>query len=340
MRRASILALDAMGGDHAPDIVVSGASLALKQRPESRFLFFGRTDRVGPLVHSDASLSRHSSLIACAHVIAGDAKPALALRSSRGTSMRKAIEALGEGKADGVVSAGNTGALMAIARAVLKTLPGIDRPAICKSLPTRKGSVAMLDLGANLHCSARNLVQFAVLGLAFAQDLLKADPAVFGLLNVGEEESKGNKELQEAARILYDSPLQENFCGFVEGDDILRGTTDVVVTDGFSGNVALKMAEGTASLTKELLLQAFSSSWRSRLGYFLARPALLGVHKRLDARRYNGAMLLGLNGIVVKSHGGTDAIGFANAITAAQDMFFRHSSDRIARRLSALPNFG
>jgi glycerol-3-phosphate acyltransferase PlsX len=231
--------------------------------------------------------------------------------------MRLAINAVANGEADGIVSAGNTGALMAMAKFVLKTLPGIDRPAIAASLPTQRGETVMLDLGANVICTANHLVQFAVMGEVFARNVLgKAEPSI-GILNIGVEGVKGNEAVKKAAAILQESSLPIRFYGFVEGDDIGAGTVDIIVTDGFTGNVALKTIEGTAKMYTFFLKQALLDSLPARFGALLARPALTKLRAHLDPRRYNGAMLLGLNGICVKSHGGTDAFGFANAIRVA-----------------------
>ncbi|MGH7030972.1 MAG: phosphate acyltransferase, partial [Stellaceae bacterium] len=230
------------------------------------------------------------------------------------------IDAVAEGKADCVVSAGNTGALMAMAKFVLKTLPGIDRPAIASFFPTRRGESVMLDLGANVDCDAENLVQFALLGDAFARTVLGLVEPTVGLLNVGSEDLKGNDAVRAASLRLRDALSPIHFHGFIEGDDIPAWTVDVVVTDGFTGNIAVKTAEGTAKLFSEFLAGAFRHSAMTRLGYLLARPALRTLRMRIDPRRYNGAVFLGLGGIAVKSHGSADALGFANAIGVAVDM--------------------
>ena len=228
--------------------------------------------------------------------------------------MRLAIDAVKDGQASAAISAGNTGALMALAKFALKTLPGIERPAIATLMPTRRSEAVVLDLGANTECDAANLVQFAVMGEVFARAVLGFAKPTVGLLNIGTEEVKGHDTLREAAALLRASELPIEFRGFVEGSDLTSGKVDVVVTDGFTGNVALKVAEGTVALYSQCLREAFKSSLMAKLGYYLARPALQLARQRLDPRRYNGAMFLGLNGIVVKSHGGTDALGFANAI--------------------------
>lgn len=309
-----------MGGDKAPRIIVSGANIARQRHPQAEFLMFGREDEIKPLLDKMAKLRKITTLIHSDDVVRSDEKPSIAMRTGRKSSMRFAINAVREGRADAIVSAGNTGALMGMAKFVLKTLPGIDRPAIASYFPTLKGETVMLDLGANVHCHARNLVDFAVMGTACARIVLGVQEPIFGLLNVGSEEIKGHEALHEASAILREIELPGRFIGFVEGDDIAKGTLDVVVTDGFTGNIALKTAEGTAKLVNEYVRRTFKSSLLAGLGYLFARPALRKLKHRIDPRQYNGAIFLGLNGIVVKSHGGTDALGFANAIGVAVDM--------------------
>jgi glycerol-3-phosphate acyltransferase PlsX len=234
------------------------------------------------------------------------------------------------------VSAGNTGALMALAKFVLKTLPGIERPAIASLMPTRRSETVLLDLGANAECDADNLVQFAVMGEVFARAVLGVPKPTVGLLNIGTEEVKGHDTIREAAAALRATDLPIEFRGFVEGTDLTSGKVDVVVTDGFTGNVALKVLEGTVGLYSQFLREAFKSSIRAQLGYGLAKPALQLLRRRLDPRRYNGAMFLGLNGIVVKSHGGTDALGFANAIGVAVDLVQQGTNQRITAEMNRL----
>ena len=310
-----------MGGDNAAQVVVRGANIARQRHPEVDFLFFGRESEVAPLLAGMKRLSDVAQLTHCDDVVRSDEKPSIALRSGRGSSMRLAINAVQEGRARGVVSAGNTGALMAMAKFVLKTLPGIDRPAIASFFPTMKGESVMLDLGANITCDAGNLTDFALMGSAFARTVLGVTHPTCGLLNVGSEEIKGHEALHEASAILRGAEsFPGKFVGFVEGNDITKGTVDVIVTDGFTGNIALKTAEGTAKLINEFVRRTFRSSFMASLGYILARSALRKLRQRVDPRRYNGAVFLGLNGIAVKSHGGTDALGFANAIDVAVDM--------------------
>jgi glycerol-3-phosphate acyltransferase PlsX len=336
MGKALTIALDAMGGDAAPKMVVRGAAIALERFPEIRFLMFGRESEVGPLLRSKGRLQEVTTLHHTDDVVSSDAKPSVALRAGRQSSMRKAIDAVQAGEADCVVSAGNTGALMAMAKFVLKTLPGINRPAIASFFPTLRGESVMLDLGANVQCDAQNLVDFTVMGNAFARSVLGLQEPTYALLNVGSEEIKGHESLHEASAILRASNLPGRFLGFVEGDDIAKGTADVIVTDGFTGNVALKTAEGTAKLISEYLRNTFRSSLLAGLGYLLARPAMRKLRKRVDPRAYNGAMFLGLNGIAVKSHGGTDALGFANAIGVAVDMHRHGIIEKIRSDLTLL----
>ena len=330
------LALDAMGGDHAPQVVIRGANIASQRYPQLEFLLFGREREIAPLLSGMKRLANVAKIVPVEDVVAGDEKPSIALRSGRNSSMRLAIDAVQEGKALGVVSAGNTGALMAMSKFVLKTLPGIDRPAIASFFPTLKGESVMLDLGANVHCDAKNLVDFAIMGTAFARTVLGVHQPSFGLLNVGSEEMKGHEALHEAAAILRESDLEGQFAGFVEGDDIAKGTVDVVVTDGFTGNIALKSAEGTAKLINEYVRRTFKSSLLAGIGYVFARTALNKLRMRVDPRRYNGAVFLGLNGIAVKSHGGTDAIGFANAIGVAVDLVNQDFIERTRMICSSL----
>jgi phosphate acyltransferase len=330
------IAIDAMGGDRAPGIVLKGAEIALQRYPAVRFLLFGAEGEILPLIAKLPSLSRAVTLCHTTEVVADDAKPSLALRTGRQSSMRLAIDAVADGRADGVVSAGNTGALMAMAKFALKMLPGIDRPAIASLFPTQRGESVMLDLGANIECDAENLVQFALMGDVFARTVLGLIEPTVGLLNVGAEDLKGNNAVRAAsARLrLAITPIQ--FYGFIEGDDIAAGTVDVIVTDGFTGNVAVKTAEGTAKLFGEFLEAAFHHSLSARIGYLFARQALLKLRIRCDPRRYNGAMFLGLGGIAVKSHGSTDAFGFANAISVAIDMKVNGFLDKIRVELERL----
>jgi phosphate acyltransferase len=328
-----IISIDAMGGDHAPEIVVKGVASARIRYPKAKFLLFGDEAKLKPLVAAEPALSDCATIRHAPDLITGDAKPSQALRQGRNSSMWKAIEAVKLGEASGVVSAGNTGALMAMSKLIMRTLPGIDRPAICSLFPTRVGETVMLDLGANAVCDARNLVEFAIMGECFARALLGMQRPSIGLLNIGSEDLKGTDTLRQAAQMLRDSPLELEFHGFIEGDDIAMGTVDVCVTDGFTGNVALKTAEGTAKLFTEFLKSAIKSSWLAMFGMIFAKPALSRMIARTDPRKYNGALFVGLNGVVVKSHGGTDAVGFANAVGVAVDMIARDLNTKIGEEL-------
>jgi glycerol-3-phosphate acyltransferase PlsX len=317
-----------MGGDAAPEVVIDGLELAAERHPGARFLLVGDEARVGGALALRKRAAKVCSLRHAPEVISGDLKPTAALRM-RGSSMRLAIDAVAAGEAAGIVSAGNTGALMALAKIIIKTMPEIDRPALAAIGPSARGDVVLLDLGANVQCDARNLVEFAIMGDAFARVALGLTTPSIGLLNVGSEELKGDDRVRAAAEILRDSHVGAQFRGFIEGHDITAGTVDVVVTDGFTGNVALKTGEGALKLMRDLLRQVFTSSVPARLGYLLARPALDRLREWMDPRRYNGAILLGLNGVVVKSHGGTDALGFAHAVDVAMDMVTHGYNDRI-----------
>jgi glycerol-3-phosphate acyltransferase PlsX len=323
-----------MGGDNAPGMVLKGAAIAARRFPDVQFILFGDEQRMGRALKRLRRLKNRVTVHHTEDFVTNDDRPSQALRRGKNSSMRLAIDAVHEGRAQGVVSAGNTGALMGMAKLVLRTLPGIDRPAIAGYFPSQRGESVMLDLGANLDCSAENLAQFAVMGDVFARTVLGIQNPSVGLLNVGSEESKGHDEVKRAAAMLRESDILR-FHGFVEGDDITRGTADVIVADGFTGNVALKTAEGTARLYSEFLSRSFKSSLASKLGYMLARRALSKLRARLDPRRYNGAMFVGLNGVVVKSHGGTDTIGFANAIGVAVDMAANDFNEKITKELEA-----
>lgn len=337
MNNELTLSIDAMGGDNAPQMTLEGVDLALRMLPHVRVLLYGDERQIAPLLAGMSSrMARRAEVIHTETVVTNDEKPSNALRNGRNSSMRLAINAVHDGEAAGVVSAGNTGALMAMSKFVMKTLPGIDRPAIATVLPTRRGQAVMLDLGANIECDVDNLVQFAVMGEAFARNVLGLDKPTIGLLNVGVEGLKGNEAVKGASQILQDTHLPVEFYGFVEGDDIGLGTVDVVVTDGFTGNVALKTAEGTARLLTGLLRESLTSGPLARAGALLAGPALKAFKEKFDPRMHNGAMFLGLNGICVKSHGGTDAFGFTNAIRVAADLVGNNVNDEIKKDLAKL----
>jgi glycerol-3-phosphate acyltransferase PlsX len=311
------VAVDGMGGDNAPEIVVEGLAIAARKFPEVRFLLYGDAPKLEAIL--DPEIRDRCEIRHAGDVITNEMKPTLALRH-RESSMRKAIDAVAEGEAQAIVSAGNTGALMATATIVIKMLPGISRPAIATCFPTLNGQTVMLDLGANIECDAENLVQFAVMGEAYARNVIGLEKPVVGILNVGAEDLKGSASVRKAGEILQNTGLPFKFYGFVEGDDLAKGTVDVIVTDGFTGNIALKTAEGTVKLFVHFLREALTSSWLTKLGALLLRPALNAFRRRLDPRLYNGAMLVGLNGICVKSHGGTDGLGFANALEVSVNL--------------------
>src|ERR1700741_4393252 len=316
------IALDAMGGDIGASVVIPGAAISLSRHPDSEFLLFG--DRA--LI--DAELAHHPAMKAASRVIHTDVavsmhdKPSQALRRGRkSSSMWLAIEAVKKGEADVAISAGNTGALAAMARFCLRMLPGIDRPALAAIWPTARGDSVVLDLGATIGGDAHHLVALAVMGSAMASVLFNLERPTVGLLNIGVEEIKGHEEIREAAELLRAMNLRElDYVGFVEGDGIGKGAADVIVTEGFSGNIALKAAEGTARQINEFLREALSRTWLSKLGYLLARGAFRALRDKLDPKKSNGGVLLGLRGVVVKSHGGTDAEGFAYAVEWGYEM--------------------
>lgn len=327
------IALDAMGGDAAPSCVLLGADMALKRHPGLKFTLFGHKDKIQPFLNDRPELAAASSVVHTDSFIASDEKPSQAIRQGKDSSMRLAIDSVKDGKCSAVVSAGNTGALMAMSKIVYKTLPGINRPAIAALFPTMKGDCVMLDLGANVECSARDLFQFAVMGDAFAKAVLgKTKPAI-ALLNIGSEEMKGHEEIKEASMMLKDSGLNIDYKGFVEGHEVPNGEIDVVVADGFTGNIALKTAEGTARLISTYIKDAFKASLLSKLGALLSKGALNIVKDRLDDRKRNGAMFLGLNGITVKSHGSADAYSFCNAITVALELASHNINEKILSEL-------
>ena len=329
------IAIDAMGGDTGPAAMVAGMARARRKNADICFELFGNEALIKP------ELARHAGLKGAVNVhhtpeaIEGAEKPSQAIRRARTTSMGMAINAVKDGHADAALSAGNTGALMAISKLALRTMPGIDRPALAALLPTLgEQDLVMLDLGANTECDAQNLVQFAVMGSAYARTVLGLRKPRVKLLNIGTEELKGTGELKEAAALLREADyLPLKFDGFTEGDQLSRGNVDVVVTDGFSGNIALKTAEGTARFVTDLLRRAFTSSLRSKAGFALSKPALHMLKVHLDPNNHNGAVFLGLNGLVVKSHGGANPKGVANAIGVAVSMVANDITRKIGEDL-------
>ncbi|MBR0788993.1 phosphate acyltransferase PlsX [Bradyrhizobium manausense] len=316
------IALDAMGGDAGAAVVIPGAAISLAKHRDTEFLLVGDRARIGPELDRHPHLKAVSKIIHTDVAVSGSDKPSQALRRGRKTSsMWLAIDAVKKGEADVAVSAGNTGALMAMARFHLRTLRGIDRPAISGIWPTKRGQSVVLDLGATIGGDARHLVALAVMGAAMVSVVFDKKRPTVGLLNIGTEEIKGHEEIREANEILRAMNLPElEYVGFVEGDGIGKGTADVIVTEGYSGNIALKAAEGTARQMAELLRNEIQRSWLSKLGYLFARNAFQALRDKMDPNKSNGGVLLGLNGLVVKSHGGINAEGFAYAIDVGYEM--------------------
>jgi len=333
------IAIDAMGGDHGASVVLPGAEISLTRHPDIEYLLFGDTAALTPVLERLPRLKAASRLIHTDVAIRMDDKPSQALRYGRWkSSMWLALDAVKKGEADVAVSAGNTGALMAMAKLALRTMPGIDRPALAALLPSLgDNDVVMLDLGANTECDPRNLVQWAIMGAAYSRIVTGREAPRVRLLNIGTEEQKGTEELQEAAAQLRGAKgLALSFEGFVEADKINRGLTDVVVTDGFSGNIALKAIEGAARFVTDLLRNAFTSSFRSKVGFLVSRPATELLRHHLDPNNHNGAVFLGLNGVVVKSHGSATAAGVANAVAVAARLLEDDLTQRIAADLAEL----
>jgi phosphate acyltransferase len=336
------IALDAMGGDHGASVIVPGAEVSLDRHPDIEFVLFGDRAVVEPLLASRPRLKAASRFVHTDIAVKMDAKPSQALRQGRWkSSMWLAIEAVKKGEADVAVSAGNTGALMAMAKIGLKTMAGVERPAIACLWPTLRGESVVLDVGASIGADARHLVAMAVMGGGMARALFNLERAKVGLLNIGVEEVKGLDAVREAGQILRAADLPDiEYAGFVEGDDIGKGTVDVVVTEGFAGNIALKTAEGTARQIGQYLKTAMSRTLLSKLGYVLARDAFRTLSEKMDPRKSNGGVFLGLNGIVVKSHGGTDAEGFAYAVDIGHDMVRYDLLAKISQTLNSTSLFG
>lgn len=329
------LAVDAMGGDNAPKAVIEGVSLALKRYPKAHFILFGDEQQIQDCIKAvrlDVSRIeiRHSD-----EIITPDMKPSAALRRAKGSSMRMAIEAVKNGDADAVVSAGNTGAYMALSKIILRTLRGIDRPAITAPLPTATGSAVMLDLGANVDCDTNNIVQFAIMGEIYSKAIHGISSPSVGLLNVGEEDTKGNSTVQEAAQIIREHGHIKNFSGFIEGNDIFLGNIDVIVTDGFSGNISLKTAEGASKMFSNFFKNQVQGSFWNKIRYFAARKLFKDFKAKFDPRIYNGAPFLGLNGIAVKSHGGCDGFAFSYAVGVAYNLVDQKVIEQIAHEVEA-----
>jgi phosphate acyltransferase len=336
MADRKVISIDGMGGDNAPGIVVEGLERFARTHPGFHFLLHGDEARLKPLLAQAPTASPRTEIRHTALAVAMDAKPGQAVRRGKGSSMWNAIESVKNGEAIAAVSAGNTGVLMGMSLLILRTIEGLRRPALVAGWPTRKGVSAVLDLGADIDADAEQLVEFAIMGQAYFRAVHhKEDPSI-GLLNIGSEELKGHESIRDAARLIRASGIKMNFHGFVEGDDIGKGTVDVVVTDGFTGNVALKTAEGLAKMISDMLKDALKSGPFAMMGAMLAMPALRKFRAALDPRKVNGGVLLGLNGVVVKSHGGTDRVGFAQAISVAADMGESHFRAEIAESLKRL----
>lgn len=331
----SRIAIDAMGGDHGPAVTVAAALAALGRHPALQLVLVGDTARIeSEIAGADSSLKQRIAIVHAEQVVEMHDKPSVALRNKRESSMRKAIDLVKAGEVRACVSAGNTGALMAIARYVLKTLPGIDRPAICATMPGITRPTHVLDLGANVDSSSAELFRFAVMGAVLSEAVDNRERPTVALLNIGEEEIKGNDCVKQTAALLEQSSL--NYVGFVEGNDIFLGKVDVIVCDGFVGNVALKASEGVARMLSDIAREEFKRNLFTRLGALFAMPALHALRRRADPRHYNGASLLGLRGIVIKSHGSADALSFAHAIDVAVLEVEKDVPERISARLEEL----
>jgi phosphate acyltransferase len=331
-----VLSIDGMGGDNAPDIVVEGLGHAAKAHPGVHFLLHGPKARLEPLLARYPTARAACEVRDVDGVIPMDVKPRQAMRQWKGTSLGNAIASVESKEAAAIVSAGNTGALMAIGMLQLRLTPGIDRPALTASWPTLTGKAVVLDVGANVSASAEQLVEFAIMGEAFHRAVFGSKRPKVGLLNVGSEDEKGHEEIKNAAKLMREAKVDLEFAGFVEGDDISKGVVDVVVTDGFTGNIALKTAEGTAKLVSAFLKEELTATLRSKVGALIAAKALKQLKARMDPRTVNGAVFLGLNGLVVKSHGGTDGLGFAAAVQVAVRMAQSHFRDEVAVNLARL----
>ncbi len=336
MADAPRIAIDAMGGDEGLAVMLAGVALARRQWPGLTFDLVGDEGRIAKALSSHPNLAAASTIVHAPEVIAGGEKPAQAIRRAKTTSMGVAIDRVKQGHAGAAVSSGNTGALMAMAKLALRTMPGIDRPALAALLPSLgENDFVMLDLGANTECDPRNLVEFAVMGAAYSRTALGIERPRVRLLNIGTEDMKGTDEIRDAANVLRSANhLHLSFDGFTEGDKISRGDCDVVVCDGFSGNIALKTMEGTARFVTDLLRRAFTSSVRSKFGFLVSRPATELLRHHLDPNNHNGAVFLGLNGVVVKSHGSANDKGVANAIGVAAKLVANKLTQRITDDLA------
>ena len=336
-----VLSIDGMGGDHAPDIVVEGVDIAASRNGDVRYLIHGDGERLNTLLARHPYAKASSQVVHAEKAIGMEVKASQAMRQGKGSSLWNAVAAVENSQAHAVVSAGNTGAFMAISMFRLRTMEGVHRPALAARWPAANGGyVVMLDVGANVEADGEQLVEFAIMGEAFQRAVSGKEHPTVALLNVGSEDQKGHEEIRAAAQLIRESGVDMNFTGFVEGDDIAKGTVDVVVTDGFTGNIALKTGEGTARLVGQLLREALTSGPLARLGAAIAYPALSKLRTRMDPGTFNGALFLGLNGLVVKSHGGANGRGYAAAIGVAEKMARSHYREEIARNLQRLARAG
>lgn len=334
-----IISVDAMGGDHAPESIIDGLAVSLRSVDDRvRFLVHGDEARVKPLVEAHSKLVGRVEIRHTDKTVAMDAKPSQAVRGGKGSSMWNMLAAVKAGEANLAVSAGNTGALMAMSKLVLRMVQGVNRPAIAALWPTPEGKCVVLDVGANIEADSSQLVEFAIMGEAYARAIHGMERPSVGLLNIGSEDLKGNDQVRMAAELLKNETLDLNYIGFVEGNDISMGASDVVVTDGFTGNVALKTAEGTARLVSGFVKDALSSSIASKMGALLAMSGLRALKHKMDPRSVNGGVFLGLNGVVLKSHGGTDAQGFATTIQLAAMVGRSTFTEDVAASLVRLTN--
>ena len=330
------IAIDAMGSDNGPESLISGAAISKERYPEIYYTFLGKENLLKDIIIKHKIFNNSYRILDTPEIINPDDKPSHVIRKRKDSSMGVAIKELSEKRVDALVSAGNTGALMGMSKLQLKTLEGIQRPAIAATIPNLQGEFVLLDLGANIDCNAIMLLQFALMGVEFAKVILGKDKPRVGILNVGTEKEKGKLYIQEASKMIENSYLAENFIGFVEGNEITMGKVDVVITDGFTGNIALKTAEGVAKLSSSYIKSIFSNSLSGKISYLLMKKSLNTLKHKLDPRNRNGALLLGLNGIVVKSHGGADSLGFAAAIDIAFEFAKLGVGDKIIKNLHNL----
>ena len=328
------IAIDVMGSDNGPEAIISGASLSKERYPKIEYLFFGDEELIKRHLKNYKNLNNSYDIIHTQQVVLPEDKPSLALRKRGNTSMGVSLKHLGEKKSNALVSAGNTGALMAMSKLQLRMLEGISRPAIAATFPHDKGEFILLDLGANTDCNTENLMQFAIMGTEFAKVVLGRDNPKIAILNIGTEQEKGKSYINDTANLLENSYLSKNFIGYIEGNDMTKGLADVVVADGFSGNIALKTAEGVAVLCSSYIKKIFQSSILGKISYLLLSKKLSSLKEKLDPRKRNGALFLGLNGLVVKSHGSADSLGFAAAIDIAYEFAQEEVGIKITNSLS------